>query len=288
MKRTGELTRAAETVGNLKGVLEGNDAFQFWLFQKRWPSIAGKTLAEESFISRGEGTVLFLGVTNSVWLQEILMHRDLLLQKIREDAYGSRFHELRPVMAEKKRETPDPGLPGMPTAFPSETDNFAPLKEKETGWIQEWTRQRVGKAELRPIFAKLMENTLKRRKAELARGWKPCRACGALCPPETALCTACREEEKKKRKRQVVHLLRQRPELLYREAARAVPCTYGEFSEARDVLIHRYKENYYQGYGTEEEIRSLLSLLIHKPFSEITQEEAEKALPALPKKYKKY
>ncbi len=50
------------------------------------------------------------------------------------------------------------------------------------------------------------------------------------------------------------------------------------------MLIHRYRENYYNQCGTEEERRRLLSLLIHKPFEQITESEAAHILSALPVK----
>lgn len=286
MKRYGDLESAAKTVEDIEGVLHGNDAFQFWLFQKRWPEIAGKTMAEESFISHREGKILFLGVTNSVWMQEIVIRRETLLQKIREDEYGKRFTEIRPIVAKKKREETG-GTPGIAKLLKEDTA-AASLEEKEIFWIKCWTRDYVEKEELRPVFEQLMENTLRHRKTEIARGWKPCEKCGTLCPPEEKKCAFCRAEEEKEKKGKILRALRENPELLYKDVLMKIPCTYAEFSDARDILIHRYKENYYQGCGTEEEIRRLLSLLTHKPFEEISREEAEKALPALPKKNRKY
>ena len=65
MKRSGKMEKVSEAFQEAEGVLRGNDAFQFWLFQQRWPSIIGDVLAEESYIGRRDGKRLFLYVTNS-------------------------------------------------------------------------------------------------------------------------------------------------------------------------------------------------------------------------------
>lgn len=286
MRRKGELERVSKTVSDINAVLSGNEAFQFWLFQKRWEQIAGKALAEESYIGRKEGDTLFIYATNSVWLQEILMHRDLLLQRIREDEYGKRFNDFRASMAEKKREPyVKEALPGVTVDFSFEPDSQKIfLEDEEISWIHSWVSAHVTKEELHPIFENMMKNILRRKKWALEKGWKECPNCGNLRPPEEELCGICRLEQEKKVKNQLILLLKEKPEIQYQDATSAVPCTLGEFSEARDILIHRYKENFYHGFSKDDEIRRLLSLLTHRPFSEISREDAEKALYALPKK----
>lgn len=286
MRRYGELESASKTMEEIESVLCGNDAFQFWLFQKRWPELAGKTLAEESYIGRAEGSVLYIYATNSVWMQELLIYKEKLLEKIRDDAYGKRFSELRVVMMTgKPRETEFSPAEELRKKYKKNQEiRLLPLETREKEWIREWTASHVEKEALRPVFSQMMEGALGRRKAELAEGWHPCLHCGNLCPPKENLCPSCRLRKEKQVKNKIVLLLKEKPELLYEETVRLISCSYAEFAEARDILIHRYKENYYRGYGSEEETRRLLSLLTHKPFENITKEEAEKALSSLPRK----
>jgi len=286
LRRYGELESASKTLRDIESVLRGNEVFQFWLFKKRWPELAGKMLAEESYIGRAEGSVLYIYATNSVWMQEIAVYKENLLKKIREDAYGRRFSELRVIMASGKSTEAEesPGEELRKKYREAKDSKRPPLDAREREWIHEWIDSHVGKKELRPVFSKMMEGALRQRKAELTEGWQPCPCCGSLCPPEEKLCLSCRLARDRQRKNKIVLLLKERPELLYEEVSRLISCSYMDFTEARDVLIHRYKENHYRGYGNEEERRNLLSLLIHKPFEEIKKEEAEKALSALPKK----
>jgi cysteine sulfinate desulfinase/cysteine desulfurase-like protein len=57
-----------------------------------------------------------------------------------------------------------------------------------------------------------------------------------------------------------------------------------KYEEARDILIHRYKENIFQKHSGAEEKRKLLALLIHKPINEISEQEAENILQHMPEK----
>lgn len=285
-RRYGKLENAGDVIKEAGQGTFGSEAFQFWLFQNRWPSIIGKTLAQESYIGRREGRMLYIYVTNSVWMQELMMHRAEILRRIQQDPYGARFGELRIMMGvPRPKVEPSSTVDRLRKKY-EETEKVmtAPLSEGEERWVAAWTEAHIQKEEIRGPIARLMEGAIRRRKGEIAAGWHPCRRCGALCPPENALCPPCQIQEERQRIHKIILILKEHPSFLYGNVRALMPCTYGEFADARDRLIHRYKENYYHGYGNEEETRKLLSLLIHKPYDEISKEEAEKTLSALPKK----
>lgn len=283
MKRAGKLGGPAEEIG---GILEGNEAFQFWLFRQKWKEIVGDVLAEESYIGRQEGDTIYICCTNSVWMQELMMNRAEILRRIQEDPFGKRFRNIRIQQGPRqRREAGKTTADGLEKYYGRDSRlRNAPISEKDEAWIRSWTEANVEKAELRPLIADMMRNALRLQRAERAEGWHSCERCGSLCPKEDRLCGRCRIEEESLVRSRLILLLQRRPELLYEDARRAVPCTWGQFSAARDMLMSRYRENYAAGCGTEEEKRRLLSLLIHKPFYEITAEEAEKTLSALPRR----
>ncbi len=285
-RRYGKLENAGWALSEVERLAFGSDAFQFWLFQKRWPSIAGETLAKESYIGREAGTTLYIHVTNSVWMQELMMHRKGLLSRVQQDPYGKKFQDMRIMMSVPKTEVVATTTVDALKKKYQENEKVlsAPLSEGEKVWVDQWTQKNVEKEALRGPIARLMEGALKRRKAEIAAGWHPCPRCGALCSQADLLCPACRIQEEKQTKNKIVLLLKDHPAFLYDDVKRCIRCTYAQFADARDILIHRYKENYYNGYSNEEERKKLLSLLVHKPFEDITEEEAEKALSGMPKR----
>lgn len=285
MKRSGKLEEVSAAMEDVQQILRGSDAFQFWLFQQKWSALAGDVLAEESYIARRERDVLYIAVTNSVWMQELLMHRAKLLRRVQADPYGARFRELRIQMGPKRRAVRPASPVDRVVPLYDGRRRTAPLTDGEEAWIAQWTASHVARDEIRPAIAEMMRGALRRRKEEIAMGYHPCARCGALCPETARLCAQCEAEEDRRRQNQVVLLLKDRPELLYEDVRRVLPAvTYEDFAAGRDLLIHRYRQNHYNRCGTEEERRRLLSLLIHKPFEAITEEEARRTLSALPQK----
>lgn len=288
MKRAGKLEKVSAAEGEIRQMLAGNSAFQFWLFQQKWKDIAGSVLAAESRIGRREGTTLYIHVTNSVWMQELMMHKRELLQRVQADPYGRQIQDLRFMIAPPQ--SVDTGLSSVDRLRAEMAAEKGPaplpLTGQEEEWIHRWTEKNVQKDALRPVMAKLMEKALSHRKAELAAGFHPCRICGELCEAGSAVCRRCAVKEERAVRHRLVLLLESQPALLYEDARKYVPCRYSQFSSARDTLIHKYKENYANGWGKEEEIRKLLALLTHRPFEDITKEEAGRILSALPKKKK--
>lgn len=281
-KRRGEMEPVSAALGEAERVLSGNDAFQFWLFQQKWEKIIGDVLASESYIGRQYGDVLYIYVTNSVWMQELMMQKAEILRRVQEDPYGARFRDIRFQMGPRKPHVA-PSLPALRLEPLYDTRRRdAPVTEAEEAWIDCWTKEHVPKDELRAPIADMMRGALRRRKEELAQGFHPCARCGVLVPKARRLCDACQVQDERERRNLAVLVLKEHPELLYEEVRRAVPCTYRQFAEARDILIHRYRENFLRRCGTEEERRRLLSLLTHKPFASITEEEARRVLSALP------
>ena len=271
MKRSGKLEEVSAAMEDVQQILRGSDAFQFWLFQQKWSALAGDVLAEESYIARRERDVLYISVTNSVWMQELLMHRAELLRRVQADPYGARFRELRIQMGPKRRAVRPASPVDRVAPLYDGRRRTAPLTDGEEAWIAQWTASHVARDEIRPAIAEMMRGALRRRKEEIAMGYHPCAQCEA--------------EEDRRQQNQVVLLLKDRPELLYEDVRRVLPAvTYEDFAAGRDLLIHRYRQNHYNRCGTEEERRRLLSLLIHKPFEAITEEEARRTLSALPQK----
>lgn len=47
-----------------------------------WKSIVGKLLSEKAFIHKIENNVLFVAVTNNVWMQELVLQKEMIKAKI--------------------------------------------------------------------------------------------------------------------------------------------------------------------------------------------------------------
>lgn len=267
----------------------GNDGFQFFLFQKRWKNIVGDMLAKESYIKSWKDDTLVIAVTNSVFLQHLFMMKGDLLKRLFEDEFGKRFKDIRFIAGPRqKKEKAYSTLDPVNHKIEEEQKMYSQdLTEGEEKWIENWVEGHVGNDKLKQPFQDLMTEVLKIRKGEAAAGYKPCAWCGALFDQKDKnqkLCPNCQRIFDRNIKHRAVLLLKKYPHYTFQQVRSIIGCGYSEYEEARDILIHRYKENIFQKHSGAEEKRKLLALLIHKPINEISEQEAENILKHMPEK----
>lgn len=284
--RTMESIAGVFTESDVRQKLFGNKGFQFYLFQKRWKKIVGSLMAEESYITGCKGPLLFVRVTNSAFLQQLFMMKADILKELSKDEIGRYFTDIKFLAGSpQKPYKPFTTLDSVNSAIEKEQKRYSQsLTEGEEAWIQNWVKGHVKKEAVRAPFAEMMEEVLKIRKGELADGYHPCSICGSLCPPDAPICPACRRKLARTKKNKVILILKENPHYTYQEVRAILPCDYSLYEEARDILIHRAKEKIFRKEAADEEKRKLLSLLLHRPLSDITVKEAEDMLKHMPQK----
>lgn len=284
--RTMESIAGVFTESDVRQKLFGNKGFQFYLFQKRWKKIVGSLMAEESYITGCKGPLLFVRVTNSAFLQQLFMMKADILKELSKDEIGRYFTDIKFLAGSpQKPYKPFTTLDSVNSAIEKEQKRYSQsLTEGEEAWIQNWVKGHVKKEAVRAPFAEMMEEVLKIRKGELADGYHPCSICGSLCPPDAPICPACQRKLARTKKNKVILILKENPHYTYQEVRAILPCDYSLYEEARDILIHRAKEKIFRKEAADEEKRKLLSLLLHRPLSDITAKEAEDMLKHMPQK----
>lgn len=284
--RTMESIAGVFTESDVRQKLFGNKGFQFYLFQKRWKKIVGSLMAEESYITGCKGPLLFVRVTNSAFLQQLFMMKADILKELSKDEIGRYFTDIKFLAGSpQKPYKPFTTLDPVNSAIEKEQKRYSQsLSKGEETWIQNWVKGHVKKEAVRAPFAEMMEEVLKIRKGELADGYHPCSICGSLCPPDATICPACRRKLARTKKNKVILILKENPHYTYQQVRAILPCEYSLYEEARDILIHRAKEKIFRKEAADEEKRKLLSLLLHRPLSDITVKEAEDMLKHMPQK----
>lgn len=284
--RTMESIAGVFTESDVRQKLFGNKGFQFYLFQKRWKKIVGSLMAEESYITGCKGPLLFVRVTNSAFLQQLFMMKADILKELSKDEIGRYFTDIKFLAGSpQKPYKPFTTLDPVNSAIEKEQKRYSQsLSKGEETWIQNWVRSHVKKEAVRVPFAEMMEEVLKIRKGELADGYHPCSICGSLCPPAFPICPACQRKLARTKKNKVILILKENPHYTYQQVRTILPCDYSLYEEARDILIHRAKEKIFRKEAADEEKRKLLSLLLHRPLSDITVKEAEDMLKHMPQK----
>ena len=175
-KPTGKRFRRMENISSvfsssdLNHRLFGHEGFQFFLFQKRWEKLVGQVMAKESYVSSYKNDVLFVTVTNSVFLQQLYVIKNDILSRLSEDEFGKRFTDIRFIAGPRKKKyqtftTLDP----INHAIEKEQRMYdQPLTDKETDWIQHWVGTHIEKEALQAPFSDMMKAVLQIRKGEPA------------------------------------------------------------------------------------------------------------------------
>ena len=65
--------KAGDTISNLIFAIAGDKFKDFATAYMLWKKVVGKTLSKHSKVKKLKDGVLFVGVSNSVWLQELLL-----------------------------------------------------------------------------------------------------------------------------------------------------------------------------------------------------------------------
>lgn len=129
------------------------------------------------------------------------------------------------------------------------------LNEGEEKWIKNWVEGHVGNDKLKQPFQDLMTEVLKIRKAKPPPATNPAPGAGSLRPegqePETLpqLSENLRQEYQTQSRPPPQEI----PHYTFQQVRSIIGCGYSEYEEARDILIHRYKENIFQKHSGAEE-----------------------------------
>lgn len=288
-------TKRYRKLATMKEVLETSDVqdtlfaqsdFQFLLFKKRWPTYVGPFLGENSAPYYYAKDKLYIKVMHPGMIENFNAIRGELKAILSKDEFAKHYPNVVfkfGVPDQLRKENP------IAKEIDDKMDAYvrAPkddITEIEAQWIEKWNEKNIKNEKIRPLLAEMMVEVLKRRKGKIKEGYHPCLLCGELCKKEEKFCDDCQRKTKRKKLNQVVLLLKEHPHLDYITLRKHLSVTYDVYEEARDMLIHRFKENIYNKHSTTDEKRKLLAMLIHKPLKEITDEEAADILYKMPQK----
>ena len=70
-----------------------------------WKKIVGKILAERTSIQKLEKNVLFVSVTNNVWMQELVLNKNMIIAKIKT-VLNVEIEDIIFFIKQRKKRTP--------------------------------------------------------------------------------------------------------------------------------------------------------------------------------------
>lgn len=78
------MKKAGNAIFNLLYRIAGDKNTSFITLTLNWEKIVGKILANKSSVYRFEKGVLFVAVSNNVWMQELILNKNLIKDEIKK------------------------------------------------------------------------------------------------------------------------------------------------------------------------------------------------------------
>lgn len=274
-ERTQEMEKAGLAIPKVLEKHKLLSAYKFYQVKWNWPDIVGEQIAKYSYVRDYQNQVVTIGVLNSVWMSQLFMHKQSLIQRVNEYAGEVLVRDMRFIRSGRKPpkivyET----LDGEASVYP--IDNVAYVRldaervqkiRQETANLPEGLQERV--AQLR--FAQEKRNVAGRE-----AGIRTCPDCGRWLQPGETVCTICRLKRREKRKQELYRLMMQMPWITLEELEQngCIPAhskMYTElYNEIRRECIYRCIEKIHHGWDTAEDDMLLALMVTRKNPTEMT------------------
>ena len=88
------LTSVKSSIKDLLFQIAGEDKKDFVLINLAWKRIVGKIIADKSFVLSQKEDVLFIGVKNNIWMQELVLQKDFLLQELNKVISNNKIKQI--------------------------------------------------------------------------------------------------------------------------------------------------------------------------------------------------
>lgn len=241
-----------------------------------WPQIAGKQIAKYSYIQKADSPTLVIAVLNSVWMNQLFMHKKLFIEKINAFINQSYVKDIQFVRSGKKPEAPtyetlqgeeqDELLVENLTDIVLPTEVVATIKRQTEG-LPEALREKV---------ERLRFTQEKRIIAHRAAGRAQCPYCGRFLHAKEEICYLCQLRIRQEKKKMLYAILVTMPWLTWDEvvAHQYVPgdeTLYKElYNEIRRECIYKYIERIHHNCDTVEDDMMLALFITRKNPTEMT------------------
>lgn len=88
------LTLAKRNIRNLLFQIVGEDKKDFVLINLAWKKIVGKIIADKSYVLSLKENILFIGVKNNIWMQELLLQKEFLMEELNKVVSKVRIEQI--------------------------------------------------------------------------------------------------------------------------------------------------------------------------------------------------
>ncbi len=152
MEKKHSLYALSETLNSMFHEMNIENRMELYKIYSIWQKAVGAKIAEQTFPEKLSRGLLFVNVSNSVWMQELHFLRDIILEKINKELTCIQLREIRFKI-------------GVLPRSEDKTDSVQPpsLNKLETEKIRK-DASSIKDEDMRQSFHRMMEAYLKNRK----------------------------------------------------------------------------------------------------------------------------
>ena len=245
--------------------------YRLFQVKRDWKRVMGDAIAKYSFIQDIDGHTVILGVLNPIWMNELYIQQNRLIQKINEEIGEDFVTAIRFVKSGKKPVRPNVSiLDDDEEEIPISLQNVV-LPTKYVASVKKYANQY--EPPLRDKIEKLLFAKEKKRLAIEQSGRKKCPRCGRWLKKGETLCLFCRLGERQHKKQLTYDLLIQAPWLSWQEFQQEmglttdIPTYHELYDEVRRDCIYKLIEKVrYESDMEEDDLFLALFITRKKPF----------------------
>lgn len=208
------------------------------ILKSEWDKIVGE-LSKKSFVIFLKNGKLFVGVENSIWIQQMNFQKQSIIKKTNEFLGGDYVSEI--IFKIGKKDTKDYFLKETPKNDSIDLDSV-------TLTVEEYLQIEVELKEIKDDFIKkqtkiVLEKSYKRKKYLKLHGYKQCK-CGVYYSSPEFMCAICTNKEVLKLEETLMKAFKNRKMLKYSQAVKVIEdLTEKEYNRIKLKKLSKIKKD---------------------------------------------
>ncbi len=215
------------------------------MLRNNWKEIIGEALAKKSYPLYTKGTILYIGVENSVWIQQMQFFKRDIIENINNFLNGKYIKDIQFKNSEiQRRKEFRESITERIEINKINTKNIT-LTQNEINVIEK-TAEGIKDEKIREKFLKVIIENKKREIFLMKDGGKKCEQCGEIFFGSDRICSSCKKQKKDQYRLRAASLIEKKPGITYFEAKEIVREIDKEmFNEAKRKILARLKDKIY-------------------------------------------
>ncbi len=213
------------------------------ILRSHWKEIVGEALAKRSWLLYIKAGTLYIGVENSVWLQQMQFFKRELIDNINKYMNNKVVKDIVLKSSDARRTKSSEAGYNLKEIEINKINTVNITLTQTEKEIIEKSAEGLSDENLREKFIKLMVENKKREICLMKDGYKKCDSCGELFEGEGSTCSFCIEKSKTDLRKRIASIIIKKPGITYFEIKEIIrESDRKSYNEAKRKVMALIKE----------------------------------------------